>query len=66
MISTGGFTLPELMVVLLIIALLAGGGGHFWQGWRERQQLSETATRLHFFWPEYVNMRTVPTVIYLS
>jgi len=31
MISTGGFTIPELMVVLLIIALLAGGAGHFWQ-----------------------------------
>lgn len=49
MISFGGFTLPELMVVLLIIALLAGGGGYFRQSWRERQQLSETATRLHFF-----------------
>lgn len=49
MMSAGGFTLPELMVVLLIISLLAGGGGYFWQRWRDRQQWSETATQLQFF-----------------
>lgn len=44
-----GFTLPELALVLLITALLAGGGSLVWQGWREQQQLAETATGLQLF-----------------
>lgn len=70
-LSSDGFTLPELALVLLITALLAGGGGLFWQGWREQQQLAETATGLQVFLAgvrEVANRtnRHLPLAIYRS
>lgn len=64
-----GFTLPELALVLLITALLAGGGSLVWQGWREQQQLAETAIGLQLFLAgvrEYANRtnHNLPLAIY--
>lgn len=69
--SRRGATLPELALVLLIIALLTGGGSLLWQGWRDKQQLAETASGLQLFLAsvrEYANRtnHNLPLAVYRS
>ncbi|PIJ49076.1 hypothetical protein BL250_17045 [Erwinia sp. OLTSP20] len=47
--TSGGFSLPEMMIVVLITSVLASGGMQGWQRWQQQWHLQDSASQLRHF-----------------
>ncbi len=45
-IFSGGYTLPEILIVMVLMSILSASGWYSWQQWQQKRQLDDSAQQI--------------------